>query len=213
MFSFTTLFAKVKPAIPICSADSDDTNSLKMSLADRQAWRIQMMRKSVEDAFRELHIISGMYRYRVMAVDDRKHYFAIMVETTKHFAVSEYTSVTQLTFIEDLLKKRTFDNYGVVVDGVYWKVNETIDVFENATKKLPLGYPSDKPSKTIEDLTAMFSDTMPVIYESEDIPEFGHVSSEEEFAFRSSIASRQKPEPFHIGDREYSTDIMPLGPN
>lgn len=212
MFSF---FRRKKDNPLTVLDDAVDVNELKMSLQSRISWRQEMMKKSVEDTFSELNIIGGMYRYRVMSVDDRSHYFAIMVETTKHFAISEYISTTKLSSIESLLKSRSFDNYGIVVDGVYWRANETVEVFEQAARR-PLGFPSNRPIKTIEELTAQFSDftdTLPLVYETAHVEEFDPVTDEEAEAFRRAIAAGQKPGPLQVGDQEYSTDIMPLGPN
>lgn len=223
MFSF---FSRRKPDSPETIIDDStdfgevkdltDVNEFKMTLDERIRWRHEMVKRSVEETFRELNIISGMYRYRTMPVDVRGHYYAVMIETTKHFAISDYTSTAKLSSIEALLKKRTFDNYAVVIDGVFWRANETVEVFDQCAKRT-LVIKSDKPKKTIEELTAQFpefrefSDTVPASSELLD-NEFNAVSDEEARAFRLAIAAGEKPAPMQIGTQEYTTDIMPLGP-
>ena len=188
-------------------------DTYKMSLDERKAWRLEMMRKSVYDVLSSLGITSGMYRYRAAAIDDRGHYYAIMIEPTPHFILSEYANTKKLIFIEHELKSKTFENYGVVIDGIYWRATETVDVFEKKTRR-HLGLKDIKTKKTIEDLTHSFSDTIPMVYKDEALldPKFESISPAEAAAFRAALASGIKPPPLHIGGKEYETDLAPLGP-
>jgi hypothetical protein len=219
---FLKYFKKpAKKSIHQFDAGPTEVDIYKMTLDERKEWRMQMLRKSVQDTLSSLEIISGMYRYRVTALDDRAHYYVVMMETTKHFAISKYASSSSLRMIEDLIRERTFSNYGIVIDAVYWKVNETMEVFEQAVSR-QFSIPSTRQKRTIQELSAQFMDTVIMPHEDtvevppaivEAIPQYEPFSDEEAAAFRAALASGQKPPAVHVGNKSYATDLSPLGLN
>jgi hypothetical protein len=188
-----------------------------MTLEERKQWRLEMLKKSIKNTLTSLEILSGMYRYRLTPLDDRAHYYAIMMETTKHFAESRHATGLRLQQIEELIKQNCFAEYGVAVDAVYWKVNETVDVFETKTRKPQVPVERRKPAV----LQAQFQDTIreerrqPLSQEdydtSPDTVPFEPFSKEEEIAFRAALAMGMQPPPVHVGEKTYATDLAPLG--
>ena len=192
----------------------------QMSLYERKAWRLEMLRKSIKRTFESVEILGGMYRFRIMSLDERGHYYAIMVETTKHFASSNHATTPRLTTIEDLLKSHAFDNYGIMVEGVYWKVTETIDMFQRATDTAELPNTPPPPRRpTVAEVMLDFSETQPVTYDATptepatNIDQYDSPTAEEHAAFRAAIAQHRQPPPMHVGSKQYFTDLAPLGLN
>ena len=122
----------------------------------------------------------------------------------RSFSLSGYARTDKLILIENLLKSQTFDYYGIVVDGVYWQATDNIDVLKHASK--PRAESLTKSKKTIDDLTKIFSD--PSVVESQ----FSEVSKKDAVIFRDAIAKGIRPPPFHIGGKQYNTNLAPLGP-
>lgn len=185
-------FTSPIPFFPVKETDAGETiiDQEKMSLDERKAWRLEMLRMSVKEVFDEMHFLSGMYRYRVIALDERAHYFVVMVETTKQFDQHEYVD---LAVIEQQLRDLTFSNYGVVIDAVYWKANKHINMFRRAADKAPQVLPRSKLD---------FCDTQPLDHEQPTAAELA--------AFRSAIANNKR-ESLSVRGRQYSTDLAPLG--
>lgn len=196
----------------------------KMTLEERREWRLQMLKLSVKDVLRTMEILSGMYRYRAMSLDERGHYYAVMIETTKLFQINKYTTF-DLALIEKRLQEHAFSNYGVVVDAVYWKANEHINAFKRVTDvpELPKPPYAPRPKPQLEEYKGdhpSFSDTMPM--SQAPTPQARHYeppTEDEARAFRAAIASVLSPDApprlspvLRVGDKEYSTDLAPLGP-
>jgi len=211
MFSlFKKFIAPVKPPLDAGPTYIDQS---RMTFEERKTWRQGMMHKSIKEVFSDLEIISGMYRYRALPIDERGHYYVIVIETTRHFALSKHISTQKLSQIEVTLKSQTFENYGLIVDGVYWKANETIDVFDKAlTPKQSI-----RSQKTIEDLHASFCDTQPMSYDTllETDPETGKrvfdpLTEDEARAFKAALATGLGTYNLKVGGKVYDTDIAPL---
>ena len=164
-----------------------DTN--KMSLDERKQWRNDMAKKSVHDGLSAYELISGMYRYRVLALDERCHYFVVAIETTKHFAVSKHTSTIKLSQMEETIKKIAFNSYNIVIEGVFWKANETVDVFEKAKE---YKIPSTRPVRPIHEIARDFKDTVP--------------------GWTDSAYSERDTYSREVNGKVYDTNLSPLGP-
>lgn len=182
-------FFKKKP--PEEQADfgptSVDTN--KMSLDERKQWRNDMAKKSVHDALSAHELVSGMYRYRVHSLDERFHYFVVTIETTKHFAISKNTSTAKLAQIEETIKKIAFNSFNIVIEGVYWKANETVDVFEKAKE---YKIPSSRPIRPIHEIAKEFKDTIP--------------------GWSDSAYSERDTYSREVDGKSYNTNLSPLDP-
>lgn len=197
------------------SVDSVMPESNVMTLEERKAWRLEMLKKSIYDVMTSNDISNTMYRYRVMPIDERWHHFAIMIDTTRDFALSRYTSTKHLIELEIQLKKDTFRDYGVIVDSVYWRANETIDIFERAsTKKVHI--PSIRPKKSFEELRNEFCDTTPIGFidhhDPEKEPVFEPFSDSQIQQYRDRIANGDSKRQLRIGGKNYDTDLAPLSP-
>jgi hypothetical protein len=213
MFQF---FKKKFSPAPLKDAGPTIIDAKAMTLEERKQWRLEMLKKSIKDTLTSLEILSGMYRYRLSALDERAHYYAVMMETTKLFADSRHATGLRLQQIEELIKQNCFAEYGVAIDAVYWKVNETVDVFEANARIKPAVPVERRKARTLE---AQFQDTIreerrqpePEYDTSPDTVPYEPFSPEEEAAFRAAIARGLRPPPVHVGEKKYETDLAPLG--
>jgi predicted nucleic acid-binding Zn-ribbon protein len=193
MFSLSNLFNKKKQPSKWPEPDDEDSgpetrmDAIKMTLEERKEYREQMLRKAIQDAFSSYQIVSGMYRYRFMALDERAHYFIVMIDTTRHFALSKHKTTNKLAQIEETIKKIAFNSFNIIVEGVYWKANETVEVFENVKE---YSIPSNRPRRPIEEIARDFKDTAPGWSDS-------------------AYGERDRRE---VDGKTYDTDISPLGP-
>lgn len=191
------------------SIHSTQFDVTKMTLSERKAWRTSALHKSIKDVFDSFEIITGMYRYQVVPMDDRCHHFCIMIDTTKHFVLSKSTRTRVLTTIEVELKAKTYQHYGVIVDGVYWRANETVDVFEQSAINY-IKSTHTRSKKTIADLHASFKETIPHELIVEVPQNVTPLTDEEAEAFKYAVElgrSKQKPS---NGDLGYDTTVAPL---
>jgi hypothetical protein len=165
-----------------------------------------------------------------LTLDDRCHYFVVMVETTKMFHINA-RSTLDLAVIEKKMQQMAFTDFGVVIDAVYWKANENINVFKRITDvpELPKPPYAPRPTATAPNQPSGFAHTIPtfahttpmvdVAPSAKQHPRYEPPTEEEAQAFRAAIASalptptapRRTP-PLRVGDKEYSTDLAPLGP-
>jgi hypothetical protein len=190
----------------------------KMSLDERKEWRLQMLKLSVKETLRSMEILSGMYRYRAMSLDDRGHYYAVMIETTKLFQLNKH-STFDLALIEKRLQEHAFSGYGIIVDAVYWKASEHINTFKRATDipELPKPPYAPRPKPQLDDYTPPdsrgFSDTMPMANAPAPAVHYYEPPTDDEArAFREAIKAARHPPVLYVGDKEYETDLAPLGP-
>lgn len=206
------MFSLFKKKIPCDSVFfCKETDPSNMTLAERKAWRLEMLKKSIYDVMSKLGIIGSMYRYRVMPIDDRGHHYVLMIDTTRDFALSSYSTTNKLIDIEIQLKKDTYNNYGVVIDSIYWKVSETFDFFNMSALK----HPQHKPhKKTIAEISNNFFDTVPIGYiphhDPEEDPVFEPFTDSQIQQYREKIAEGNTKRKIKIGGKGYETDFSPL---
>ena len=204
---FNKLFLKDLDRVRPYSGDSGPTqiDSARMNLDERIEWRTQMVYKSVRDVMSSLEVISQMYRVKVLPSDERAHSFHVTIDVAKSFSVGRRININGFAGIEDLIAKTTFDLYGVGISGVYWRTDDSVNVFE----MMSLGKASRK--KMIEEA---FQDTTPeqyiIDYRRAPRRTFEPLLEDEIAAFRAAIAKGLKPPPLHVGDREYESDLAPL---
>ena len=183
--------ADATPSISEAPNGQTVIDQYKMSLDERKAWRFDMIRISVREILASFQFSSGMYRYRVLALDERGHYYVVMIDTTKGFENLEYVD---LVTIEKALQEHTVNNYGVVVDAVYWKANQHVNMFRRATDNGTLL--NQTQSRLIDP-----SDT-------DDVSPHQPLGAEMK-AFRQAVDSRLSVT-LEVDGKEYSTDLAPL---
>lgn len=122
MFSFLKRLAPASNEGP--DSSPPETNPERMRLSERMAYRREMLYQSIRESLLQLQVISSMYRFRVMNLDERQHRFVVMIEVTNNFSAKVDGVVAGFHQIEDYIMKRASDRYGVTLEGIFWRVND-----------------------------------------------------------------------------------------
>jgi hypothetical protein len=132
MFSF---FKKRPPkGNPAPDSSPPETDPERMTLAERKTYRREMLYQSIRDNMKQLQVLSSMYKFKVMNVDERHHRFIAMIEVTSTFEARKDGMSLGFNQIEDYIKKRTFEYFGVGLDTIFWRVNETLESFVRTSR-------------------------------------------------------------------------------
>lgn len=170
---------------------------VKMKLDERIDWRTEMVYSSVRDTMTSIEVINNMYKCKVLQIDSRGHSFIVIVDISKDFKIGKRISIKGFAGIEEKICHTTFSKYGISVAGVFWRTDDTVNVFD----KISLGQHED------------FVDTVPVPQgekRSSPRPHFDPVLPQEQEAFMAAISAGVKPPPIRIGRKEYQSDLAPL---
>lgn len=169
-----------------------ETAPIKMNLDERMAFRRELLFESVRATLSVQCIDSKSYRVKVMHTDKRGHCYVVMLDMAPSFMAAEQGQHLQLVKAAAVLTKSAMVKYGLIVDGVYWRLDETLDatVASWAEQSVPAAL-----------------DANPAIAGRTDIEKYGDATAEELAAFE---AAWQKNHEIQIGNRTYSSDLAPL---
>ena len=182
---------------------------VKMSLDERMEWRHSMVHKSVQSVFASVGISKSAYRYRTLPIDNRAHYFVIMADISSQIVFTNRLKSLKLSEISKMVSTHAFENYGITIESIYWKSNDATESFGKfLLPQLPIQ------EKINSELRANFSDSLKtkITKIKDDSAKYDPLSYDEAIAFRDAIIQGKKPPPLTVGDKEYDTDIAPLGP-
>ena len=174
------------------SSKGPETAPVQMNLDERMAFRRELLFETVRSTLGSRRIVPSSYRFKVMRTDKRGHCYAIMMDMSPAFMDSAHGQHRQLAETAALLAKNAHARYGLVVAGVYWRVDETLDTAVAAWARPP-------------------GTTAAAAGPAEPAP--NHVApceratAEELAAFQ---AAWQKSSAIQIGDRTYASDLAPL---
>jgi hypothetical protein len=211
--------------LPFGKNPNTDLGARRMTLDERKHMRREMIYQSVRENMVLLEIISGMYKFKVVALDERHHRFMVVVDVTTGFVPKRSGLAMRLNDVEKFLSERTFSRYGVHIDSVYWRFHSTTDTFvrgKRPTDRAPVSAATAAPVSPVpvEDEVSSapvsrkfneFEATRP--FDPKSLrPNSRHdpVSAEEMQAFERAIADGVKPPPLHVGELEYQSDLAPL---
>ena len=195
---FKNLFSS--PRTPKAKAKAKDstrgkgpeTLPVKMNLEERMAFRRELLFEAVKVTLSNNFIAPNTYRFKVMHTDKRGHCYMVTFDMSPDFMTSEQGQHGQLTKLAAALTKNAQTLYGLVVGGVYWRVDETLaaSVAEWARPSTPAPL-------------AASQNSVDTHIENDEC-----VTAEELAEFE---AAWQKGSDIQIGDRTYSSDPAPLG--
>ena len=202
MFSFFNWF-KSKPAAPAAAPKPDGR---RMTLEERKAFRQEMLYQSIRDTFLSMEVVANMYKFKVMPVDERHHRFIAMVDVAKTFITCKDSRTKSFTVLEQTLRVNAYKRFGILIDGVYWRVSETETQFErfirSGDKPGAVPVPKAPPAAAA---TPRPSARMPMARQT-----YQPVSDEETQAFMAALNSGKAPPVVHVGEKDYQSDLMPL---
>ena len=180
-----------------------------MGLDERKAFRREMLYQSIRETFLSIEVIGGMYKFKVMPVDERHHRFLAMIDVGKNFSTDGDNRTRSFSAIEKMLRANAFKRFGISVDGVYWRVNEAEDAFPQATRAQDRGNhqaaAARRPVASAVPLAKPQVAPLPLAREN-----FQPVSENETVAFMDALRKGMKPPVVRVGDEEYQSDLAPL---
>jgi len=176
---------------PKHDAGGPETGPVKMNLDERMAFRREMLFEAIRVTMQSHGILSASYKFRVVRNDRRGHQYMVLIDLSTDFLDNREGRPARLVEVGAAIVKNALTRYDLLVSGVYWQVNEQIQGFE-ASRPAPLRAGHDvagppAPARRHERATA-----------------------EELAAFE---AAWEKGRAMQIGDRVYSSDLAPLGPD
>lgn len=181
-----------------------------MSLDERKAFRREMLYQSIRETFLSMEVIGGMYKFKVMPVDERHHRFIAMIDVGKNFSTDGDNRTRSFSAIEKMLCANAFKRFGISIDGVYWRVNEAENAFPQATRA------QDRGNNEAAAARRPVPGAAPVAKPQAQAPlplaraNFQPVSDDETAAFMDALRKGMQPPTVHVGDAEYQSDLMPL---
>jgi hypothetical protein len=180
----------------------------RMDLAERRAFRREMLYQAIREGMISLEVNSSMYKFKIMNLDKRHHRFVVMIDVTKSFQPRQYGKQISFFDIEEFIKKHTFDRFGLGLEGVYWRISDSESPFERQIRE------GDSPATAAaildstrqrEEPAEVGSAMQRLARHSDDL-----ISEEEKRAFVEAIRNGVNPPVIHVGNREYQSDLAPL---
>jgi hypothetical protein len=203
MFSF---FRKKKSRAP--DPRSPKTLPVRMSLDERMAYRREMLYQGIRESMLSLEVISSMYKFKVMNIDVRQHRFIIMIDVTSVFTAKKNKRALTFLEMEMFLKKNIFERFGVILEGIYWRVTASEAAFN---RKFRAG---DSPQTDVHRIAANRRNELAVDAKlaSQRLARTAYepISEAEKQALMEAIKKGAKLPVLHVGDREYKSDLAPL---
>ncbi len=176
---------------PKHDAAGPETGPVKMNLDERMAFRREMLFEAIKVTMQAHGILSASYKFRVVRNDKRGHQYFVLVDLSTDFLDNREGAPARLAEVGAAIAKNAATRYDLLVSGVYWQVNEQIQGF-SASRPVPLPAGQDA------------GDSRPPVRRHE------RATAEELAAFE---AAWEKGRALQIGDRVYSSDLAPLGPD
>lgn len=152
-------------------------------------FRREMLYEAIKVTMEAHGILSASYRFRVVRNDRRGHMYSVLMDLSTDFMHNREGRPGQLVALGAAIGQNAAARYGLLVSGVYWRVNEQIQGFEPSRPGAEPGADAAAP----------------------DMPPrrgYGRAGAEEMAAFESFW---QKGQELRLRDRVYASDLAPLG--
>ncbi|BDT67031.1 hypothetical protein os1_11980 [Comamonadaceae bacterium OS-1] len=206
MFAFLKKLFRTTPApgtTPTAEA------SRRMDLEERKAYRKECLYQSIRETFLSMEVVSQMYRFKVMPVDERHHRFIAMVDVAKSFVAGGQGRSKSFYAMEQSMRTAAYQRYGVVIDGIYWRVLESDEPLERRARASdPVrGGGTETAALRARATLAQNSAAATTPLARQRYPA---VSAEDRAAFMAALERGKTPPLVHVGEQEYKSDLMPL---
>ena len=179
----------------------------RMELEERKAYRRERLYQSIRETFLSMEVVSQMYRFKVMPVDERHHRFIAMIDVAKSFVTGAESKTKSFAAMEHSMRLNTYKRFGVLIDGIYWRVSETEDHFERHSRAGDPARADGFATPTGDTArTANTRSTQGTLARDA----YQAISPEEEAAFMEALRLGGALPAVHLGDLEYQSDLAPL---
>ncbi|WP_367849661.1 hypothetical protein [Rhodoferax sp. WC2427] len=204
-----TFFKKLLRTAPATGTTPAAPPSQRMDLEERKAYRKECLYQSIRETFLSMEVLSQMYRFKVMPVDDRHHRFIAMVDVAKSFVAGGQARNKSFFAMEQSMRTAAYQRYGVVIDGIYWRVLESEEPFERPARASDPAHHGGTPTAALRARATLAQNSAPPT-----TPLSRHrypaVSAEERAAFMAALQRGKAPPRVQVGEQEYMSDLMPL---
>ncbi len=198
MAFFKSLFSsKPDPSGESLSRDSGQTRGpetapIAMNLEERMSFRRELLFETIRASLAARAIAPGSYRFKVMRTDKRGHRYVVMLDMSPAFMESAQGQHRQRVETAAALTHNAQQQYGLIVMGVYWRSDDTLD--ETAPGATRAANPdASQAARTGQPLS--------------NVQKYEHASAADLATFE---ATWQKNSAINIGGRSYSSDLAPL---
>jgi hypothetical protein len=161
-----------------------------MNLDERMEFRRTMLYEAIKVTMQAHGILSASYRFHVVRNDRRGHMYSVLMDLCTDFMDKHEGRPGRLVGLGVAIGQNAAARYGILVAGVYWRVNEKMQGFEP-------GRPVAGPDAAV----AVPDSPLPV-------PGHERARAQELAAFESAW---HKGEELRFRDRVYASDLAPLG--
>lgn len=168
-----------------------ETAPVKMNLEERMEFRREMLYEAIRITMQAHGILSASYRFRVVRNDRRGHMYSVMMDLSTDFMHNREGCPAQLVALGMAIGKNAAARYGILVSGVYWRVNDQIQGFEPSRPDAEFGADATAPALPPR-------------------PPQGRAGAEELAAFEAAW-QKEKGQELRLRDRVYASDLAPLG--
>jgi hypothetical protein len=137
----------------------------RMTLEERKLFRQEMLYQSVRESFLGIEVVSSMYKFKVMPVDERHHRFIVMIDVAKSFVTGKNNKTKSFAALEQAMRLNAYKRFGVMIDGTYWRVSPTEEEFERFSRSTDTtGFQAVSEDETQAFMTALRSgQTLPMV--------------------------------------------------
>ncbi|QTN28371.1 hypothetical protein HZ993_00480 [Rhodoferax sp. AJA081-3] len=210
MFSF--LRSKKKKASAEIAAAAE-AHAKRMDLEERKAFRQEMLYQSIRESFLAMEVIGSMYKFKVMPVDVRHHRFIAMIDVAKSFVTGKDAKTKSFAALEKLMRSNAYKRFGVLIEGIYWRVSETESQFDRLSRT------ADGAESVVDGTPAAsmvrqrpVTPTMDQANGEQPLARHAYqpVSDDEAKAFMEALQNGLTPPVVRVGEWEYQSDLAPL---
>lgn len=92
-------------------------------------YRREMLYQSIRESMLAMEVLSNMYKFKVVNVDQQHEVFIAMIEVSKLFEAKWSGASASFAQAEQRMMTGAKNRAGVTLQGVFWRVDESVDVF------------------------------------------------------------------------------------
>ncbi len=92
-------------------------------------YRREMLYQSIRESMLAMEVLSNMYKFKVVNVDQQHLVFIVMIEVSKLFEAKWNGTSASFAQAEQRMMTGAMNRAGVTLQGVFWRVDETVDAF------------------------------------------------------------------------------------
>jgi hypothetical protein len=124
-FFIAPKYLKSDPSEPAkAKLNGPETRPIQMSLEERMTYRRDMLFSIVRASLTQFQVDPHDYHFKIVRIDRSGHCFVVMMDMLPAFMQSQQGEHSHLSRIANFLTRSAMDRCGLVVSGVYWRIDE-----------------------------------------------------------------------------------------